>query len=129
MNSKLAYAIAAVLGGNAAGLVYAAPAPDTDAASDQLEVITVTAQRRTENMQDVPITIQALTSEMLAQLDVPTFNDFVKYLPNVTVASFGPGMNNIYMRGLSVGGQYAQGSGGVGSFPNVAVYLDEQSAQ
>jgi len=129
MNSKLPYAIAAILGGNAGGLVYAAPAPDTDAATDQLQVITVTAQRRTENMQDVPITIQAITSEMLAQLDVPTFNDFVKYLPNVTVASFGPGMNNIYMRGLSVGGQYAQGSGGVGSFPNVAVYLDEQSAQ
>ncbi len=33
------------------------------------------------------------------------------------------------MRGLSTGNQSLQGSGGVGSFPNVAVYLDEQSVQ
>ena len=56
-NPKLSYAIAAILGGNAAGPVYAAPA--TDASSDAIQEITVTAQRRTENMQDVPITIQA----------------------------------------------------------------------
>jgi iron complex outermembrane receptor protein len=127
MNSKLSYAIASILSGNAAGLTHAAAA--TDASSDAIQEIIVTAQRRAENMQDVPIAMQALTAETLAQLNVPTLDEFVKYLPNVTVASFGPGQNNVYMRGLSVGGQYAQGSGGVGSFPNVSIYLDEQSAQ
>jgi outer membrane receptor protein involved in Fe transport len=130
-NAKLSYAIAAILGGNAAGFAYAATATDTS--SDTIQEIIVTAQRRTENMQDVPITIQALTAETLVQLSVATFDDFVRYLPNVTQATNGPGQSNIFMRGLSAepggpGGGGSQGSGTTGQFPNVAVYLDEQSA-
>ena len=73
------------------------------AGSTELSEITVTAQRRTENLQDVPITIQALTSETLTQLNVTTFDDIVKYTPNVTTASWGPGQDLIFMRGLSSG--------------------------
>ena len=130
-NPKLYWAIAAILGGNVTGLAQAEPAADNS--SDAIQEITVTAQRRTENMQDVPITIQALTAETLAQLHVSTFDDFIKYLPNVTQASNGPGQSNIFMRGLSAepggpGGGGSQGSGTTGQFPNVAVYLDDQSA-
>jgi outer membrane receptor protein involved in Fe transport len=127
VNSKLSYAIAAILGGSSAGIAYAAPATETESSSDAIQEITVTAQRRTENMQDVPITIQALTAETLTQLNVVTFDDFVRYLPNVTAASSGPGQGSIYMRGLSTTLPGTQGSGGIGSFPNVAVYLDDQS--
>jgi outer membrane receptor protein involved in Fe transport len=95
----------------------------------QLEEVTVTAERRTENLQDVPIAIQALTSQTLQELAVENFDDVVKYLPNVTLASNGPGQGNVYMRGLSVGPGTIQGAGGVGDFPNVAIYLDDQSAQ
>lgn len=127
-NPTLFYAIAAILGGNVVAAARAAA--DTDPAeTESIQEITVTAQRRTENMQDVPIQIQALTSETLSQLNVSTFDDIVKYLPNVTLASTGPGQGNIYMRGLSVGAVKTQGSGGSGSFPNVAVYLDDQSGQ
>jgi outer membrane receptor protein involved in Fe transport len=99
------------------------------AGSTELSEITVTAQRRTENLQDVPITIQALTSETLTQLNVTTFDDIVKYTPNVTTASWGPGQDLIFMRGLSSGALGTQGSGSDANFPNVAVYLDDQSAQ
>jgi iron complex outermembrane recepter protein len=95
----------------------------------ELSEITVTAERRTENLQDVPITIQALTSETLTQLNVTTFDDIVKYVPNVTTASWGPGQDLIFMRGLSTGALGTQGSGTDANFPNVAVYLDDQSAQ
>jgi len=126
-NPKLSYAIAAILSGSSAGLTQAATTSDADASSDTIQEITVTAQRRTENMQDVPITIQALTAETLTQLNVATFDDFIRYLPNVTSASSGPGQGSIYMRGLSTTLPGTQGSGGIGSFPNVAVYLDDQS--
>jgi len=126
--SKLSYAIAAILGSSAAGLSLAAPAADSDSA-DSIQEITVTAQRRTENIQNVPISIQALTGETLSQLNVSTIDDFVKYLPNVSTANLGPGQGNLYMRGLSVGALGTQGSGSVGNFPNVGVYLDEQSTQ
>jgi iron complex outermembrane recepter protein len=95
----------------------------------ELAEVTVTAQRRTENLQDVPIAIQAMTAVTLQQLSVENFDDVVKYLPNVTVAGTGPGQNNIYMRGLSIGPATLQGGGAVGDFPNVAVYLDDQSVQ
>ena len=126
-NSKLSCAIAAILSGTTVGTAQAAAASDADTSSDTIQEITVTAQRRVENMQDVPITIQALTGETLSQLNVQTLDDFIRYLPNVTAASSGPGQGSIYMRGLSTTLPGTQGSGGIGSFPNVAVYLDDQS--
>ena len=126
MNSKISYAIAAILGTAAMRVTQAAP-PESPGSSDSIEEIIVTAQRRTENLQDVPITIQVLTSDTLSKLNVSTFDDFVKYLPNVTQSGLGPGQSNIYMRGLSVNTGSTQGSGSVGQIPNVAVYLDDQS--
>ncbi len=125
---KLSCAIAAILGGGATAMT-AAIAADTGADADAIQEITVTAQRRTENLQNVPISIQALTSETLEQLNVATVEDFVKYLPNVSTATLGPGQGNLYMRGLSVGALGTQGQGSVGQFPNVGVYLDDQSTQ
>jgi len=127
-NSKLSYAIAAILSGSAAGLVQAEPATDTaDTTSESIQEIVVTAQRRTESAQDVPITIQALTGQTLQQLHVSTFDDLAKYVPNVSTANLGPGQSSIFMRGLSVGVTGQQGTGTTGPIPNVAVYLDEQS--
>jgi iron complex outermembrane receptor protein len=131
-NPKLSVAIAAILGGSSLGYVHqaaAAAAAEADTSSDAIQEITVTAQRRTENMQDVPIQIQALTGETLTQLNVTTFDDFVRYLPNVTSASNGPGQGVVFMRGLATSTLATQGSSGIGSFPNVAVYLDDQSGQ
>ncbi len=128
-NQKLSYAIAAILSGSAGGYAYGAPAAgDTDV--NAIQEIVVTAQRRTENVQNVPITIQALTAETLGQLSATTFDDYVKYLPNVTAPGNGPGQGNIFMRGLSSGTQGgSQSSGTIGGFPNVAIYLDDQSGQ
>src|SRR3984885_15667457 len=127
-NVKLSYAIAVILGTNVAGIAAAADT-DTTGSSDMLQEITVTAQRRTENMQDVPISMQALTEQTLQQLNIQTFDDYIKDLPNVTAASNGPGQNEVFMRGLSAGSQASQGSSATGLWPNVAIYLDNQSAQ
>jgi iron complex outermembrane receptor protein len=96
---------------------------------DALQEIIVTANRREEDLQNVPMTIQVLTGETLAKLNTTTFDDFVKYLPGVTAHGVGPGQNTIYVRGLGTTAGGLQGSGSNGTFPNVAVYLDEQSAQ
>jgi outer membrane receptor protein involved in Fe transport len=127
MNRKLTLAIAAVLGGAAVGAAHAASPADTDSGTDTIQEITVTAQRRSESMQDVPISMQAFTAKSLEQLNIQTFDDYIKYLPNVTTASNGPGQNEVFMRGLSAGSQASQGSASTGLFPNVAIYLDNQS--
>ena len=97
MKSTLSYAIAAILGGVAIGAAAAEPA------ADSLGEIIVTAQRRSESMQDVPISMQAFTEKTLGELNVATFDDYIKYLPNVTSANNGPGQNEVFMRGLSAG--------------------------
>jgi iron complex outermembrane recepter protein len=96
---------------------------------DELKEVIVTANRRAEDLQSVPMTIQVLTAATLGNLNVTTFDDFVKYLPGVTAHGVGPGQNTIYVRGLGQTAGGIQASGVIGTFPSVAVYLDEQSTQ
>jgi iron complex outermembrane receptor protein len=65
----------------------------------------------------------------LKQLNVTTFDDLLKYTPNVTFSGNGPGLGNIFVRGLSSGGSGNQSQSTTAPFPNVAVYLDDQSMQ
>lgn len=134
---KLSYAVMTILSAHTA-VAWAAddtgPEPTNTvgaagSAGTELGEIIVTAQRRAESEQNVPIAIQTLTGETLKELNVATFEEYVKYLPNVTFGGQGPGQENIYMRGLSTGSDGAQGSGTTDSFPNVALYLDDQSTQ
>ena len=101
------------------------PAPNGSLLAD----IVVTATRRSESSQSVPITIQALDGQMLQQLHVSSFEDYARMMPNLTSADNGPGQNEIFMRGVSAGSQATQASGIIGLWPTVAVYLDDQSVQ
>jgi len=130
LNRQIASAVAGILGTHM-GLAVAAEAPaapDTASAAGLQEVV-VTAQRRSENAQNVPIAITAFSAEQLQQLNVTNFDDLVRHLPNVSAASQGPGISQINMRGLSSGVPSFQSGGSINGFPNVAVYLDEQSGQ
>ena len=97
--------------------LYAADAP-----SGALEEVVVTAQKRAENLQDVPLSITAIGTEKLEQLGVQNFDDYVKFLPSVAYQSLGPGFARTFMRGVSSGdnGNHS------GPLPSVGVYLDEQ---
>ncbi len=125
MNYKVASTVTAILTACAAQAAQA----QTAEAPVGIEEVTVTATRRSESLQDVPIAITALTGETLSQLNVSTIDDYIKYLPSVSMAARGPGEGVVYMRGLSVGALGTQGQASVGGWPNVAVYLDEQSTQ
>ena len=84
--------------------------------------IVVTAQKRSENLQNVPISIQALGTQKLEELNVSNFNDFTKQLPSVSFQTTEPGATSIYIRGAASGGDGNHS----GSLPSVGVYLDEQ---
>jgi outer membrane receptor protein involved in Fe transport len=130
-NPKISAAVAAILWAPSATIVFAAPA-DTAAATGtggELQEVVVTAERRTENLQDVPITIQAISGDQLKQLNIVSFNDLLKYTPNVTFSGNGPGTGNIFMRGLGGTGSGNQSQSTTAPFPNVAQYLDDQSMQ
>lgn len=84
--------------------------------------IIVTAQKRDENIQDVPISIQAIGTRKLDQLNVTSFADYSQLLPSVAFQSSQPGVTTVYMRGVASGGDGNHS----GSLPSVGVYLDEQ---
>ena len=129
-NPKISAAVAAILGASSTTLVFAAaPAAETGAGEGALGEVVVTAQRRVENLQDVPITVQAITGAQLDQLKVVSFTDLLKYTPNVSYSGNGPGTGNIFMRGLGGVGSGNQSQSTTAPFPNVALYLDEQSMQ
>ena len=98
-----------------------APAAPT-AASDEGEVIIVTAQKREENIQRVPISIQSLGTQQLEQLNVSNFQDYTRLLPSISYQTLEPGTTNVYIRGVASGGDGNHS----GSLPSVGVYLDEQ---
>lgn len=91
--------------------------------------IVVTATRRDQSQQDVPLTLQAFSTDTLAKLNVTSIDGLLKYTPNVTFSNNGPGQGAIFLRGLSAGFAGQQSSATIGGFPNVAIYLDDQSMQ
>jgi outer membrane receptor protein involved in Fe transport len=88
--------------------------------------VVVTAQKRVENLQDVPVSIDAIGEQKLDELNVQNFKDYVQFLPSVTMApSIGSGssFNAVYMRGIATGGDGQATT----SQPSVGMYLDEQT--
>ncbi|GGD72531.1 TonB-dependent receptor [Croceicoccus mobilis] len=82
--------------------------------------IVVTAQRREETVQDVPVSINAFSSEQLDELGVATVTDLASLAPGVSINSVQGGSNPIIsIRGLSLNDTFGNNN------PTVGVYLDE----
>ena len=82
----------------------------------------MTATKRSASMQDVPISISALDEAALDNLNINNFNDYVMQLPSLSFAQRRPGQANLFMRGISEGGNGNQSL----QSPSVAIYLNEQ---
>ena len=100
--------------------------PQAEARQGGVPTIVVTAQKRSEDLQDVPVAVQALGEEGLEQLNVDTFADYLDQLPSITAGGSGPGQSTIYIRGLASPTPTLTTAGVAGLAPNVALYLDEQ---
>ena len=105
-----------------------AVALSTPAAHGQnaIEEITVTATKREESLQDVPVAVTALTETALEEMGITNFSDYVLELPGVTAGGSGPGQNTVYIRGVASTTPNLTVAGVAGLSPNVAFYLDQQ---
>jgi iron complex outermembrane receptor protein len=102
--SKLAVAIAAALSGAATFHALPVRAATASSSSDTtLEEVIVTARKRTENLQDVPISIDVFTSKDLQNLGISQFEDYAAQTPSISFVSAGPGTQTFVMRGVSDG--------------------------
>ncbi len=84
--------------------------------NEGLEEIIVTATRSAQSIQKVPISIQALTADALAQRQVKGLTDFAVLLPSVSFVGLGPGRTAVYFRGIVPAG---------GAYPATGYYLDD----
>ena len=97
-------------------------APATAADEDDDTNIIVTATRRSENLQDVPVAITAIGTQTLDQLLVDDFQDYARLVPSLSSNQLAPGFNQVYFRGVASG----ENANHSASLPSVGTYLDEQ---
>ncbi|HEY0300841.1 MAG TPA: TonB-dependent receptor plug domain-containing protein, partial [Rhizomicrobium sp.] len=71
----------------AAGLAGACLTLLSTAAFGQIEIVTVTAEKRAENIQTVPIAITAVTGAQLSAAQVRDFNDLQQIAPSLLVST------------------------------------------
>jgi len=116
------YALLATTVLGAAPLAFAQDQPA--AAPGQVEEIVVTAQKRAENMQTVPVSIQAFSGKKLEQINATEFADYAKFLPSVVYQTLAPNQTTVYMRGIATAG--GQDGNHSASQPLVGIYFDEQ---
>jgi outer membrane receptor protein involved in Fe transport len=101
------------------GLAVAAEPTETG----QLEEVVVTAQKRVEDQQKVPISLQVLSGETLQNLNVTNFASFAQYIPSLSYRSWGPGQTAFFFRGISSTNGTTQLHAGY--LPSTGLYVDD----
>jgi len=89
-------------------------------AQGTLEEITVTATKRESALQDIPMSISAVSGESLERTGIVNFTDVATSVPSVSFRSAGPGRTKLNVRGVSAA---------TGVAPTVSFYIDEMPVQ
>jgi len=86
------------------------PTPSFAADSAVLEEVVVTARKRSESVQDIPASVQALSEDMLKDMGARGMADYSRFVPAVNVVSYANGSSTIVFRGATIegGGYIAQ---------------------
>jgi outer membrane receptor protein involved in Fe transport len=114
---------AALLGAPLAHAQNAPPDQNTTKSTENsgtvttLGTIVVTANRRSETLQKVPMAVSALTYHDIERQHLQDFSDYAASVPGLGAISLGPGMTELSIRGIASGSQQPSAS--------VGVYVDE----
>jgi iron complex outermembrane recepter protein len=73
------------------------------AAGDTLQEVVVTAQKRSESLQNVPMSITAITAETMQRADIQSFEDYAAKVPNLSFG-YGQGQGVLESRAISIRG-------------------------
>ena len=116
--SKLNRAVLSAIAMTAAGSVAAQ--------TGTIEEVVVTATKRAQSAEDIPVSVQAMTGDDIDELGVDSFDEYVQYLSNVVSSGRGPGRNELFVRGAATEQSALTVSSIQGTSPGVALYQDEQ---
>jgi len=101
--SAIGLAVTAAIAGLAAPAAPSRAQQAETAGSEALEVIIVTARKREENLQDVPLSIDVISKKDISNLGIQSLEDYAEKVPSISFISTGPGTQLIVMRGVSDG--------------------------
>lgn len=110
------------LGALAIGLGFSQPTKLIAQEDEGVEEVVVTATKRESNVQDLPLSVQAITSEQLEAKNVKDFRDIANLSPSLIVDDSGSGNSYFYARGVSDGGFGNR----AGAQASTALYIDDQ---
>lgn len=96
------------------------------AQSGTIEEVVVTATKRAESMQDIPVSVNAITGSEMQDQGIDSFDEYVQFLSNVAFSGRGPGRSEVFMRGAASEQSALTVSAVQSTSPTVALYLDEQ---
>ncbi|MGH8027691.1 MAG: TonB-dependent receptor, partial [Pseudoxanthomonas sp.] len=117
----LSLAIGCILLSPAAWAQESAPGGTPASSATTLDKITVTARKREETLQEVPVAVTAFTQEALDKLNVEDIGDLNGQVPNLTVYAARGANSTVtaYIRGVG------QSDPTWGADPGVGIYLDD----
>src|SRR5690349_5142550 len=117
-SNKLAYAVASVLAGTGMTSVLPGSAVAQEAGIENIEEVVVTAQQRTQSLQDVPIAMQVVDTDLINDVAAEDLGDLNGFVPGLVVSGDSPTQPRYQIRGIQTG------DFGVGTDPAVGVYVD-----
>jgi outer membrane receptor protein involved in Fe transport len=113
---RLLFCVALFLFSSLFRSAYAVPADTSGTDSGVLAEVVVTAEKRDESLEKVPLSIVAVTSQTLEESGIQDFSQLAARIPGVVLNSAGPGRSSYSIRGIaSVGG----------NAPTTGFYVDE----
>jgi len=90
-------------------------AADAAAAAPVVQELVVTAEKREENLRDVPQSVTAISGDTLDVQRAVSFQDYVNRVPGMALIASQPGSNRLVLRGINAGGVSA----------TIGTYVDE----
>jgi iron complex outermembrane receptor protein len=117
-SSAVRFPLAQASAASSAASGLAGPSPNSQENSKEtvaLDEIIVTAQKREERLQDVPLSITALSDQTMERMGIQSLADIGRSVPGLNVVTIGPGQNEIIIRGIS----------SAGGIPTTGFYLDD----
>lgn len=105
-----------------ASVVHAQEVEGSAADGLVLEEIIVTARKRDEIIQDVPISIAVVSEDDIVKLGAQDFTDLLRSVPSLNAYQNGPGRTRLFIRGIANGGG---NDNDTQNQETVSIYLDE----
>jgi outer membrane receptor protein involved in Fe transport len=89
--------------------------------TNNVEEVVVTASKRSEKLQKIPLSVEVLDTKAIDRLHINNFQDYLKFLPSLSAQSDSPDNTTLYLRGIASGSEGNHS----GPLPTVGSYLDE----